>query len=465
MIGIATQELATWHRSGIAACLLLAMSPAAMAQAQQAAQEARGGSAAAVPTVIIYAAGSLRDAMQALETAYVAERAATRSDNADATASGKAPFAVRYLFGPSGKLRERIEAGHDAHLFASAAPVHTERLLASGTLRSSNAFASNSLCVVARPGVALAAETLVATLLDPKIKLGTSTPGADPSGDYTWDMFRKIDAAQPGAYAKLDAKALKLVGAEVNAAETKAPYADLLAAQRADVFVTYCTNARSAQRAAPSLSVLPVPAEYDVATSYTIGIGQNAPNDAREFLRYMLSQRAQKVLSGLGFSPPLQRCDRVEPNLEAAHAAWSGKALPLSAADGADTPALPSLRLATRHALSLQPAEALRFRRRAQGSAVGTFGGAVQFVATETGRLEVFVDRRAWVDVVRVTDQTSLAPVRSDRWLGCAGVGKNLGFSLRSGERYELRLSEIDSAQASVLLMPMLESAPMKRVP
>ncbi len=462
---IATQERTARPGRGTAALFLIALSTTAIAQAQQGAVDGRRGVETAVPTVTIYAAGSLRDAMQTLERAFVAERAATRPARIVEPAADKAPFNARYLFGPSGKLRERIEAGEGAHLFASASPVHTERLVAGGTLRSSNAFASNSLCVVARQGVALAAETLVATLLDPAVKLGTSTPGADPSGDYTWEMFRKIEATLPGTYAKLDAKALRLVGAEINAAETKAPYADLLAAQRADVFVTYCTNARSAQRDAPGLNVLSVPAVYDVATSYTIGIAPNAPEIAREFLRYVLSQRAQKVLAELGFSPPTQRCDHVESHLEAAHAAWSGTERSLRGADGAGLSAPPSLRLAARYALVLQPAEALRFRRRAQGNAVGTFGGAAQFVATASDRLEVFVDRRAWIEVVRVTDQVSLAPVRSERWLGCAGVGKNLGFSISVGERYELRLSEVDGAQAAVLLMPMSVSTSTKRAP
>lgn len=426
----------------------------------------RGPAVTAVSSVAVYAAGSLREAMQALESAYAAERSTARAAANGYQSSSKTPVAMRHLFGPSGKLRERIDAGEAAHLFASASPLHTERLLASGKLRSSNAFASNSLCVLARPGIAISEDNVVALLLDANLKLGTSTPGADPSGDYTWEIFRKIDAAQPGAYARLDARALKLVGAEVNVTDTKAPYADLLVDRRADVFVTYCTNARAAQRAAPGISFARVPAAYDIATSYTIGIAPDAPDEAKEFLRYVLSQRAQKVLGDLGFSPPLQRCDRVEPLLDAAHAAWSGAGVPLTAGaggpDGAGSP--PLIHVATRHALTLLPAGALRFRHRVQGGASGTFGGTMQFVARETGRTEIFVDRRAWIDVVRVADQVSIAAMRGDRWLGCAGVGKNLGFVLQAGERYELRLSEIDNTQAAILIMPIADARLAKPV-
>ena len=49
-------------------------------------------------------------------------------------------------------------------------------------------------------------------MLDPGLKLATSTPGADPGGDYVWAVFARADAVHPGAKATLEAKALKSVG-------------------------------------------------------------------------------------------------------------------------------------------------------------------------------------------------------------------------------------------------------------
>src|SRR3954452_19280453 len=49
-------------------------------------------------------------------------------------------------------------------------------------------------------------------MLDPATKLGTSTPKVDPSGDYAWAVFRKVDQLQPGSFATLDQKGLKLLG-------------------------------------------------------------------------------------------------------------------------------------------------------------------------------------------------------------------------------------------------------------
>ncbi len=438
-----------WTRSsmyvGLALCL--AMSLISLVRAAEA-------PVAEALTIKVYAAGSLREVMSTLERAYLVERR---------TATPGQPMSTfQFLFGPSGKLREKIEAGDSVHIFASASPSHTERLVAAGKLRSSNVFASNSLCVIARPDFPISESTLIDTLLAPTVVLGTSTPGADPSGDYTWAMFKKIGTVRPGAFAALDAKAKKMTGAEVNASDTTSPYAQILLAKRADVFVTYCTNGRIAQKTDPKITSVKVPAEFDVATSYSIGLTPDAPETARDFLRFVLSQRAQKLMAELGFSAPALVCGQVEPKLKDAHSAWTGTSIAVSAAAGhaPDNPAkiVPLGPIAKRLAMTLQPAKTLTFKRRSRESAESgkpSFGGVVEFTAPVSGHMEVFVDQRAWIDVVRVRDQTVATAVRSDRWLGRAGDGKNLGFAVVAGEKYELRLSEIDNAQAAVLLMPM----------
>jgi molybdate transport system substrate-binding protein len=411
----------------------------------------------------IYAAGSLREAIQALELAYSGEQTTSEPKRADAVTStavakqtngtSREPIA-KFLFGPSGKLRERIEAGDKPALFASASPAHTDRLQKAGLLRSSNVFAGNTLCVMARPGFSLSGKNVIDVLLDDAVVLGTSTPGADPSGDYTWEMFKKIDASRAGALARLDAKAKKLTGAEINPTESQAAYAKILLDKRADVFVSYCTNAKSAQKSSPNISFVEVPAAFNVVSNYSIGITPEAPESARNFLRFVLSERARSTLAALGFSAPQPKCESVEPLLNAAHAAWTGTRNPTQAAatrDGA-----PQIALAARHSLTLLPASSLSLSRApAGGKSSQQSGGAVEFTARANEHIEVFADRRAWIDVVRVSDGATLQSVRSDRWLGCAGVGKNLGFRVAAGERYSLQVSEIDGDIIDVLLMPM----------
>lgn len=404
---------------------------------------------AAANPVDIYAAGSLRAAMDALETAFHAEQK---------TANASTAFSAKFLFGPSGKLRERVEAGERPALFASASPEHTERLQRAGLLQSSNLFAGNALCIMARPGFSLQGRKVADALLADDVTVGTSTPGADPSGDYTWQMFRKIDAAMPGAFAKLDAKAKRLTGAEVNPAETRAAYARILVEKQADVFVTYCTNARSAQKIEATITYVTVPDEFNVVANYSIGIAPNAPESAREFLRFVLSERARSTLTALGFSAPKPHCAVVPPIMTSAHDAWM--LAPARVAASASSEGAARIETTKRYRVALLPAATLSLARLSSATLPSTLmaarnGGVLEYVATVSTHIEVFTDRRAYFDLVRTRDGRALDSIRSERWLGCAGVGKNLGFKVEAGERYRIEFSEVDGPAIDALLMPL----------
>src|SRR5215468_11156710 len=136
----------------------------------------------------VLAAGSLREVVGEIGARYKA-------------ATG---VAVSAEFGPSGVLRERIEKGEKTDLFASADMGHPLKLLADGRAARVAMFTRNALCGFALPKTGLTAANFLDRLLDPAVKLGTSTPKADPAGDYTWLIFHKADALHAGAYTTLD---------------------------------------------------------------------------------------------------------------------------------------------------------------------------------------------------------------------------------------------------------------------
>jgi len=164
------------------------------------------------------AAGSLRGALSEVIAAYAA-------------ASGDT---VQPKFGASGLLKDEIASGAKAEVFTSANMGNPQALA-----RENRAgpvvlfvFARNRLCALVRPGLAVEPATLLDRMLDPQLKLGTSTPRADPSGDYAWEVFRKAETVRPGAYAQLEAKALQLIGGAVEPTATGGSY-DLQRADRA----------------------------------------------------------------------------------------------------------------------------------------------------------------------------------------------------------------------------------------
>ncbi|MCB2101869.1 MAG: molybdate ABC transporter substrate-binding protein, partial [Rhodobacterales bacterium] len=210
--------------------------------------------AAMADKVNLYAAGSLRAALGDVAQDF-------------ARASG---HEVATTFAPSGLLRQRIEKGEPAQVFASANMKHPKTLEAAGKAGPVTRFARNKLCAIAQPGVAVTTDNLLSVLLDPAVRVGTSTPKADPAGDYAWKLFARADKVRPGALAALDAKALKLTGGPTSAPAPKGrnKYGWVMENKRADVFLTYCTNAVLARKEVPDLQIVTVPDNLSVGAEY-----------------------------------------------------------------------------------------------------------------------------------------------------------------------------------------------------
>ena len=81
-------------------------------------------------------------------------------------------------FGPSGLLRRKIEGGAAADLLASADMDQPRRLAVGHPERMVVLYVRNRLCAVARPAVNLDAGNMLERLLDPAVRVATSTPGA-----------------------------------------------------------------------------------------------------------------------------------------------------------------------------------------------------------------------------------------------------------------------------------------------
>ena len=126
-------------------------------------------------------------------------------------------------------------------LMSGGAMADTVKLHAAGSLKAAltqvRMFARNRLCAIAQAGVTVSTDTLLDVLLDPKITVGTSTPKADPSGDYAWRLFAKADKVKPGAEKTLDAKAVKLTGGPTSekAPKGRNQYGWVMENKRADV--------------------------------------------------------------------------------------------------------------------------------------------------------------------------------------------------------------------------------------
>ena len=220
---------------------------------------------------------------------------------ADETASGNI---VQPKFGASGLLKDEIVGGAKADVFASANMEHPRALHDAKKSGPVLLFAHNRLCALVKPGLKVDSASLLARMLDPAVKLGTSTPKADPAGDYAFEVFRKAEAVTPGAQAELEHKVLKLTGNPKSAAPPagRTVYGWHVAEGRADIFLTYCTNALAAQKENPGQQVMALPANLSVDADYGLTVMTNAPPAALAFAQFIVSPEGQKILVSHGFA-------------------------------------------------------------------------------------------------------------------------------------------------------------------
>jgi molybdate transport system substrate-binding protein len=208
-------------------------------------------------------------------------------------------------FGPSGLMREKIEAGADVDLFASADMAQARRLAVGRPERFVINFTRNRLCAMARGSLGLSSANLLDRLLDPTVRLATSTPGADPAGDYTWAVFARAETVRPGARAALEAKAQHLYGGGDKTpplAAGKGAIEGIFLADRADVALGYCSGAADIAREVPGLVGVPLPAELAVGPAYGMVVLVAKPVSCR-FTMFVLSEAGQAILKEHGFDP------------------------------------------------------------------------------------------------------------------------------------------------------------------
>ena len=246
--------------------------------------------AKAAEPVLLHAAGSLRGALTEVVAAF--------------TKAHGPPVTPR--FGASGLLKDAIAGGEKAEVFASANMSHPQALQREGKAGPVVLFARNELCAFVRPGVSATTADLLERMLDPAIKLGTSTPRADPAGDYAFTVFARAEAVKAGSKATLEAKALQLTGGPNSPAASpdKNVYGERLAQGAADIFLAYCTNAGPIAKEQSAIRMLPLPDALTVGADYGLTVVNGASPSAFRLAMFILSADGQRILIRHGFSAP-----------------------------------------------------------------------------------------------------------------------------------------------------------------
>ena len=238
----------------------------------------------------VFAAGSLTGALTAVIKLY----------------QEKTGVQVQAEFGPAGLLRERIESGEHPDIFASANMAHPQALADKGEATIPIVMARNRFCARALPGFGLTTANLFDRMLDPKtVGIGTSTPKADPGGDYAWMMFARAEQARPGAGKTLEAKARQLVGGKHN--PPVPPGQDAIAyffhRHEIDISLGYCSSRSTAPD--PNFTTVELPPELAVTADYGLSVLGHR-EAALRFALFVMSPEAQHLIGLYGFTPVAQ---------------------------------------------------------------------------------------------------------------------------------------------------------------
>ncbi|QGY40978.1 molybdenum ABC transporter substrate-binding protein [Pseudodesulfovibrio cashew] len=236
-------------------------------------------------SLTVFSAGSLRKALPAMAEAVGLD--------------------LDVLFGPAGLLRRRIEEGERPSLFFSANMDHARAVETLDDYAPARELAVNRLCLFGRRE-ALECGDALAAMLAQENRLGTSTPGADPGGDYAFSVFDRAEAILPGSRERLRAKALPLVGGSLHGKDGpgRSPVPGLFEAGKVDLFLGYRTSALDVVRSVEGLAMVELPPALAVEAIYGVVALRGDPVVAKA-LALLDSLPATEALEQCGF----MRCD------------------------------------------------------------------------------------------------------------------------------------------------------------
>ncbi len=193
----------------------------------------------------------------------------------------------RYSFGGSSRLETQIRNGAPADLFASAAPLNTQRLFREGLVHKPVTFTANRLALIV-PKSNPARIRSVEDLRRKPVKLVVAGPDV-PVGAYTRRVLKKMGLLSVLAKVVSQESDVRAVTGKV-------------ALGQADAGFVYVTDARSVS---DRVQVIPIPARAQPRVRYEIAVVSDSSRKAaaQAWIEKILSPRGQSAMKEYGFLP------------------------------------------------------------------------------------------------------------------------------------------------------------------
>ncbi len=217
----------------------------------------------ATPPLTIYAAASLTEVFRAFDGAQT------------------------YNFAGSNALETQIRNGAPADIFASAAPLNTQRLFRAGLVDKPVTFTANRLALIV-PKSNPAGIRSIYDLRSKPVKLVVAAP-AVPVGGYTLTVLKKMGLSS-------------VLGKVVSRESDVKAVTGKVALGQADAGFVYVTDARPVS---DQVTVVRIPAWAQPRVRYEIAVVSRSTNKtaAQAWINAIMSARGQTALRNAGFLP------------------------------------------------------------------------------------------------------------------------------------------------------------------
>lgn len=202
----------------------------------------------------------------------------------------------------SQRLRSQLEFGAGADVFISADLAQMRRAVEAGLVSGNPAaFASSRMAVIWRIGGDADAAPELSNLARPGTRLAVAHPGV-PAGAYARQLLDNL--AADGRYGPEFARqaAANIVSEETNVRNVQ----QKVVLGQADAGIVYRAMAQKSA-AAGEITPIPIPDELNLRAHYYAASLQAAPQPTRaaQFVNFLNSEPAQRIMQQHGFEPPV----------------------------------------------------------------------------------------------------------------------------------------------------------------
>ncbi len=206
---------------------------------------------------------------------------------------------IDYNFLGAGVLKGDIEEGAPCDVFLSANGKFQRQLKHKGFLKSYEVFAYDYLAAATpyNNPAGVTPSNLIQKLMDPNVALTTSSPHADPAGDYTWKMFRIINRRFPGAFKKITGHVNHLLDAAL--------VMPVLESGNTDLGILYASQLLELKRSGAKINIITIPKKYNTKAKFTASVLNQSKYKSldEDFIKLLFSKKGKKILKYWGFTP------------------------------------------------------------------------------------------------------------------------------------------------------------------